>query len=284
MVEQASAELAKQAKKSDFCTIIHVPPQRRAFADALAIRENLTNAKFMADSDLEPLFDALRKNLSPGAGAAFTPEIPGRLVVLNKRWQAGRTLGVYFVNGSDEMKSRVMKIAKIWEDHANIKFEEVKDNRDSQIRIGFYAFEGHWSYLGTDSLSIPLSNITMNLDGLSINESTSENEMIRVVLHEFGHALGFGHSHKHPEAGIPWDIPEVYKYYEINQGWSKSDVDYQILDRYTRDQLAFSTTYDKDSCMQYAVQNELTIGDWEVGWNYGLSAGDKTGCARAYPT
>jgi len=249
----------------------------------LAIKENLTNAAMMSGSDLDPLFEALRENLNPGAARAFTPEMPPRLVVLHKRWKAGRTLGVYFFNGSKKLRSRVMEIAKIWEAHANIKFEEVTDNRSAQIRIGFYAYEGHWSYLGTDSTAISSSNITMNLDGLSINETTSENEMIRVVLHEFGHALGFGHEHKHPNGGIPWDIPKVYEFYQLNQGWSKSEVDYQILDRYTHEQLAFSTSYDKKSCMQYAVSNDLTIGNWEVGWNRNLSSGDKAGCAKAYP-
>lgn len=42
---------------------------------------------------------------------------------------------------------------------------------------------------------------------------TPDQEYSRVVLHEFGHALGAIHEHQHPEAAIPWDKPKVYEYY-----------------------------------------------------------------------
>jgi serralysin len=35
--------------------------------------------------------------------------------------------------------------------------------------------------------------------------------------------------------------------------------------------------------MQYPVPRQLTIGDFEIGWNNDLSSGDKTFAARMYP-
>jgi hypothetical protein len=57
----------------------------------------------------------------------------------------------------------------------------------------------------------------MNYGWLLAN--TPDQEYSRVVLHEFGHALGAIHEHQHPAAGIPWDKPKVYEYY-ARQHWS----------------------------------------------------------------
>jgi len=274
--------MSKDAPGTDYCTLIHMDERMSTAASAVAIQENIGNlSPIMGDTDIGMIFDAISTHaaLKP---AAF-PARPPALVVLKKLWAPARKLRVYFFTGSDELHARVMQIAKIWEGPANIEFEKTDDRLNSDIRVGFYAFEGHKSYLGTDCLLIARTDTTMNLDGRYIHEETPDQEMMRVVLHEFGHALGFGHSHKHPNNDIPWDKPKVYDHYWKTQGWPRSDTDYQVLDRYTTDQVAITTEYDKHSCMQYAVPNELTEGDWEIGWNVGLSDGDKADSALAYP-
>jgi hypothetical protein len=45
-----------------------------------------------------------------------------------------------------------------------------------------------------------------------------------VILHEFGHALGFKHMHQMPGAEfITWDKEKVYKYYE-DKNWPRERV------------------------------------------------------------
>ena len=58
----------------------------------------------------------------------------------------------------------------------------------------------------------------MNLD---INDSTSEEEFARSILHEFGHALGMLHEHQSPANGIPWDETKLYDYYRAHYDWDR---------------------------------------------------------------
>ncbi len=45
-----------------------------------------------------------------------------------------------------------------------------------------------------------------------LEPDTPNDEYRRVVLHEFGHALGGIHEHQSPASGvIPWDKPKVYE-------------------------------------------------------------------------
>jgi serralysin len=43
------------------------------------------------------------------------------------------------------------------------------------------------------------------------------------------------------------------------------------------------TKFDIESIMLYAIPNELTVGDFEVGWNTILSATDKEFMRQNYP-
>jgi hypothetical protein len=134
--------------------------------------------------------------------------------------------------------------------------------------------------LGTDALLLPADQATMNYGWLT--PTTPDEEHSRVVLHEFGHALGAIHEHQHPEAGIPWDREKVYEYYARTQNWSRTDVDNNIFAKYDRDQLNMSA-YDKNSIMHYSVTEELTVGDWSIGFNRILSPRDKDFMRIVYP-
>jgi hypothetical protein len=102
-----------------------------------------------------------------------------------------------------------------------------------------------------------------------------------VVLHEFGHALGMHHEHQNPTVDIPWDYEAVYAYYGAG-GWSRADVDWNVLNALDAGQTNFSE-FDPNSIMLYAIDNDLTIGDWEVGWNTELSDTDKGFMSKQYP-
>jgi len=200
---------------------------------------------------------------------AATPA-PYIALIFQKRWQSGRTLTIAFLGETDPIvKSKIIAYAKQWLDFVNLKFDFV-DGTVGDIRISTIP-GGSWSYLGTDAKLIPADQPTMNYGWLLPN--TVDKEYSRVVIHEFGHALGAIHEHQHPGAGIPWDRPKVYEYY-ARQGWSKDQVDNNIFKKYGSDQLNTST-YDRASIMHYAVPNELTVGDWEIGWNTMLSETDK---------
>lgn len=204
-------------------------------------------------------------------------------LVRAKFHKVGDTITVKFLNGTEAQKAGVKKYAKEWEQHANLKLEFV-DSGNADIRIGFQwnGDRGSWSYIGTDNFNIPQDRPTMNFGWLDIN-GRNEQEYSRTVIHEFGHALGCIHEHQNPSTNIPWDKPKVYAYYQgAPNYWTKEDVDNNIFRTYETSKTQFSQ-FDKESIMLYAIPNELTIGDWEAGYNTVLSHMDKTYIAVIYP-
>lgn len=201
---------------------------------------------------------------------------PTLALITGKKWRRGRTLHVNFLGGSKKVHRKVRDYASRWEDYADIKFSFSPSEGD--IRVSFVS-GGSWSYVGTDALQISPPNATMNFGWLE--EDTSEEEYERVVVHEFGHALGCIHEHQHPKAKIPWDRPKVYDYYKQNFGWDRNKVDHNVFRKYSENITNFSS-YDSLSIMHYAIPNSLTIGDYEVGWNTTLSPTDKSFISIAY--
>jgi hypothetical protein len=135
--------------------------------------------------------------------------------------------------------------------------------------------------VGTDALTVPPGKPTMNYGWLA--PDTELREYQRVVRHEFGHALGMIHEHQNPAAlgQIPWDKPKVYAYY-AQQGWSKEDVDFNVLQVYSEDSTNH-TAFDSTSIMEYAIPDSLTIGSYAIGWNTEFSPMDVEFMKRQYP-
>jgi serralysin len=194
-------------------------------------------------------------------------------------WENGRTLKVSFMDGETDVQARVEPLAHIWSKYANIKFD-FGNHAHPEIRISF-ASRGSWSKAGTDALLVPDHKPTMNFGWLTPESPDADYE--RVVVHEFGHALGAIHEHQNPDAGIPWDEDKVYAYYTgPPNNWSKAEVFHNLIRKYSESITKFSE-FDEKSIMLYPIPNEHTIGNYQVGWNRRLSAQDKKFIGEMYP-
>lgn len=204
---------------------------------------------------------------------------PRMAIRVDLRWQAGTELGVRFIGGSAGVRRRVETAARRWEAYANVRFRFGR-SRSAPIRIAFRSGDGSWSYVGIAALSVPGDKPTMNFGWLT--DESPDDEVERVVLHEFGHALGCEHEHQSPGVRIPWDKPKVYAYYGETLGWPRAMVDEQVLFAHSPEGMRWSR-FDPDSIMLYPVDDELTIGKWSVAWNRTLSDTDRDFIRSQYP-
>lgn len=200
--------------------------------------------------------------------------------VKGKLWQPGQTLHIRFLDGDTAVQDRVIASAQKWTEHANIHFAFDNDP-EAQIRISFKS-SGSWSYIGTDALIVPQSQPTMNFGWLTPDTETTEYD--RVVLKEFGHALGLVNEYQNPNANIPWNKEAVYRYYEgPPNNWTQEQVDANFFTRYKPEQLAIPKAFDPQSIMMYPIPKEFTDGEFFVGWNTTLSELDKKAIGELYP-
>jgi len=181
-----------------------------------------------------------------------------------------------FLDGSVYQKAETLKRIKYIDDICPGII--ISQEKVGMIRISFKG-AGHWSYIGKNCLRIREKYPTTNIQ---LGRFDSKSEYDRVVFHEFLHALGFEHEHQHQDAKIPWNKSAVYRYYSQTQGWSKSQIDFQVLNRKVVANI-FTNGVDKYSIMMYPVPRELTFGGYEIGWNKKMTQMDIELLNRAYP-
>jgi serralysin len=195
-------------------------------------------------------------------------------------WPHRHNIRVAFLDGDSSLHERVRKAALTWLDYANLSLYFVTAVNQADIRISFRQ-PGSWSYIGTECRSIPADQATMNYGWLTLESPTDE--VARVVLHEFGHALGCIHEHQNPVGGIRWNRAEVYEYYGgAPNNWSEADIDRNILQAYDED-LTVHSQVDPESIMMYPIPRSLTLDGFEVDLNTQLSLTDKEFIRKAYP-
>ncbi len=205
----------------------------------------------------------------------------GLTAFTEKMWTPGEIIkyAVIDYNGKQEsLKDTVQKYAEIWENYANVNFEYTDKTSDAQVRIGMESGSS-WSYIGRDALLLATDEKTMNLGWLGNDAEANQ----RVILHEFGHVLGFVHEHNGPAANIKWKKNLVYQYYaQAPNYWSKELVDQNVMFKYSQTQTNYSD-YDEHSIMHYPIDPRLTTDYHIYPYNTSLSPTDKQYAAIFYP-
>lgn len=138
----------------------------------------------------------------------------------------------------------------------NVKLMFYDENQElinpnvADIRIDFDEFNGAWSLLGTECLTVKDKNEpTMNFGWFDVP----------TTLHEFCHALGMVHEHQNPKGKtILWDKERVREWAKSTQGWDQETTDSNIIERYKLNEINGST-FDSKSIMLYFFPGSLVL-------------------------
>lgn len=212
---------------------------------------------------------------------SFKPTPQSIAVLTTKYWgNKGVKLTVGFLEStSNAMKSRILSHMNAWNKTANVTF--VLSSTDPQVRIATTPGDGHWSYLGTDILTIPKNEPTMNLDSFSM--STPESEYIRVVRHETGHTIGAPHEHMRRALVQLIDAKKAIEFFGATQGWNPDMVRRQVLTPIEESSLLGTANSDPKSIMCYQIPGQITKSGKPILGGTDIDASDFAFMATIYP-
>jgi hypothetical protein len=211
----------------------------------------------------------------------FKPTTQSIAVLTTKYWgNKGVKLTVGFMdNPSSALKSRIISHMNAWNKTANVQF--VASSTDPQVRIARLPGDGHWSYLGTDILTIPRNEATMNLDDFTM--STPESEFIRVVRHETGHTLGCPHEHMRRALVKLIDPQKAIEFFGRTQGWNPAMVRRQVLTPLEESSLLGTIESNPKSIMCYQIPGQITKSGKPILGGADIDKSDFAFMATIYP-
>jgi serralysin len=190
------------------------------------------------------------------------------------KWAPNSTISISFLDGDPALQERVKQAALQWvaPGMAHLTFEFRTNTNQTDIRISFQ-YEGSWSVIGTTCRLInDTTQPTMNFGWLNLE--TPQEEVNRVVLHEFGHALGLIHEHQNPTGGIRWNRKKVIA--DLSgppNNWSLSTIENNMFKPYKRRETNYTKT-DFHSIMMYPFPESWTLNHVSAGDNNTLSETD----------
>ena len=209
----------------------------------------------------------------------LTPEYIS--VVTTKYWHtSGAHLSVQFLdNPPASVRRKILDNMNFWSTRLNVSFSETSGS--GQVRIARQEGDGYWSYLGTDVLSIPLDEPTMNLE--SFSDDTPDSEYHRVVRHETGHTLGCPHEHMRRELVDRIDPKKALSYFEATQGWSPEEVQQQVLTPLEEASLWGTARADDSSIMCYQIPGSITKDGKPIPGGTDIDESDFSFMEKVYP-
>ena len=212
----------------------------------------------------------------------FRPSPLHIAVMTTKYWGTkGVALSVGFLDTpSTALKTRIVFHLNAWGKTANVRFRQTNGTAQVRIARAGGANGGYWSYLGTDILSIPLNQATMNLEAFSMD--TPESEFHRVVRHEAGHTLGFPHEHMRRALVKLIDPKKAIALFKATQGWTEQEVRQQVLTPIEESSLV-GTLADPKSIMCYQIPGSITKNGKPIAGGLDIDRSDFTFAAKIYP-
>ncbi|WP_026783820.1 hypothetical protein [Pleomorphomonas koreensis] len=253
------------------------------------------------DTGIEVFPDRIQRMMEADAFLQTTQELVNSgdledsFISTAKLW-ASLPIRVCFFGGSVDLRRSIVKTAAAWEladssirfDFGNRNDPRLCDKLQSAIRVG-YSEPGNWSLVGQDSIVYATQyEQSLNLGRFDV-APPSGSEFQRLVLHEFGHALGLRHEHQNREGNCEqeYDWPAVYSYLGGPPNyWPKEKVD-RNMKSVALAKGDVTTPFDVKSVMLYSFPAKYykagAASRCYTAGNNGLSTDDKAVIRRFYP-
>lgn len=179
------------------------------------------------------------------------------VLVKDKMWPNHSVLNVVFIDGNKQQKQQVILYAPLWlvDSGLSLKFFDSFANAPDKthIRVSFNSHTG--SQLGNHG-DYWSKQPTLLLNQLN-QQDLPDASIRRLILHEFGHALGFEHAYRNPK----WPFGQQAIDRQINDctprlekiGYSYSEAQrkcVEINSPLIKHQV-YTTIYDENSIMNY---------------------------------
>jgi astacin (peptidase family M12A) len=206
-------------------------------------------------------------------------------VSVGHKWPTtGVRLSVQFLDSPPTaLRKRILQHMNAWEKTANVVFKETRGT--GQVRIARLdrpaSVSGYWSYVGDEILGIPEDEPTMNLEGFTM--SIAESEFKRVVRHEAGHTLGFEHEHMRAALVKKIDRKKAFAYFDRTQGWTRQEVEEQVLTPLAKASIMGTAESDPLSVMCYQIPAEITKDGKAIPGGRDINAKDFAFAGAIYP-